>query len=665
MTKSSNPPQRELSLATLSAILVSLAMVIAPHTSHLPTWIPALVAVILLARFYFGWLHKPLPNKFLLVAVALGCAAGVAFSYRTLYGRDVGVALLSVMMALKVMEMTTSRDTMVAVLLAYFLVVTNFFYSQSIPTALYMLLVVWVITATMIGLQDRVARPQFFDIARRAAAMLLQGIPIMLALFLLFPRVQGPLWGLPQINYSAKTGLSESMSPGDVSSLSLSDGVAFRVLFEQQPEKPAELYWRGPVMWNFDGRTWRAGLNLTARGVSVENLGPALRYTVTMEPHDRSWIFAIDTPLLVPPDAYLTTDRQLLAKRTVRERLRYEMQSALQYRVDLNESPATLRTARRLPADVAPRARALAAQWRAEGAGDRDIVTRALGLFRSQPFMYTLEPPPLGADPVDEFLFQTRSGFCEHYASAFTFLMRAADIPARVVTGYLGGEINPVDGYLVVRQSDAHAWSEVWLPNEGWVRVDPTAAVSPLRIERGRAAAIPEGELALLERKSFDWLRQARYAWDAVANTWNQWVLGYNPERQGRFLSKFGMRDVSWQDLVIILTIVSGGIILTLSLALLYRINAARPDAVQRAYLSFCANMARRGTVRAPSEGPRDFAARVALQLPELREAALRISGLYIALRYGNAGNEREADLATLRAAVRALRLERRQKARE
>lgn len=664
MTASATTRRGELSLTNLSGILVSLALVIAPHTPHLPTWIPAVVAVILLARFYFGWLRKRLPNKILLVSVAIACAAGVAFSYRTLYGRDVGVALLSVMMALKVMEMTTSRDAMVAVLLAYFLIITNFFYSQSIPTALYLLLAVWFITATMIGLQDRVGRPRLLDIARRAAALLLQGIPIMLALFLLFPRVQGPLWGLPQINYSAKTGLSESMSPGDVSSLSLSDGVAFRVLFEHQPEKPAELYWRGPVMWNFDGRTWRAGLNLTARTVTVEKVGQMLRYTVTMEPHDRTWIFAIDTPLLVPPDAYMTTDRQLLSRRVVRERLRYDMESALQYRVDQDESPGTLRAARRLPADVAPRARALAAQWRAQGGSDRDVVARALNLFRSQPFMYTLEPPPLGADPVDEFLFQTRSGFCEHYASAFTFLMRAADIPARVVTGYLGGEINPVDGYLVVRQSDAHAWTEVWLPDEGWVRVDPTAAVSPLRIERGRAAAVPEAELALLERRSFDWLRQARYAWDAVANTWNQWVLGYNPERQGRLLSKFGMKDVSWQDLVIILAVVSGLIVLVLSLALLYRINAARPDAIQRAYIAFCANMARRGAVRAPSEGPRDFAARVALQLPELRDAAQRISALYISLRYGEIGNERQADLVALRAAVRALRLERRHKLR-
>jgi transglutaminase-like putative cysteine protease len=644
---------RDLSLFNLTAILLSLAMVIAPHAVHLPTWIPALLAVVLLARFYIGWRHQKLPSKWLLIAVALACTGGIALSYRTLYGRDVGVALLTVMMTLKVMEMTRQRDTMVVVLLAYFLVVTNFFYSQSIPTALYMLLAVWVITATMIGLQHRTGRTSPVSVLRHAAIIILQGIPIMLALFLLFPRVQGPLWGLPQINYSARSGLSESMAPGDVSSLSLSDAVAFRVLFENNPEKPSQLYWRGPVMWNYDGRTWSAGLNLTARSSEVEALGPPLRYTVTMESHDRYWLFAIDLPLVVPQGAYLTTDYQLLSRRIVRERLRYDMQSSPQYRVGVDESPGTLRLARRLPPEASPLARAMVAEWRAQGGSDHDIVSRALELFREQPFTYTLEPPKLDGDPVDQFLFQTRSGFCEHYASAFTFLMRAAGIPARVVTGYLGGEMNPVDGYFVVRQSDAHAWSEVWLAGEGWVRVDPTAAVSPLRIERGLAAAVPEIDRPLLARNSFDWLKQTRYAWDAVANTWNQWVLGYSPDRQVRFLSQFGLANVTWQNMVIVLAAVSGSIILALSLVLLFRINTRRPDPVQRAYLTFCDAMAKRGATRKSSEGPRDFAARVSMQFPEIRETSQEICALYVSLRYGEGDNR--GKLQALRDAVRAL----------
>jgi hypothetical protein len=254
---------------------------------------------------------------------------------------------------------------------------------------------------------------------------------------------------------------------------------------------------------------------------------------------------------------------------------------------------------------------------------------------------------------VDQFLFETRSGFCEHYASAFTFLMRAAGIPARVVTGYLGGEINPVDGYFVVRQSDAHAWSEVWLPGEGWIRVDPTAAVSPLRIERGLAAAVPETDRPLLDRSTFDWLKRARYAWDAVANTWNQWVLGYNPERQTRFLTQFGLAEVTWQNMVIVMMATSGLIVLALALMLLFRLAAQQPDPVQRLYLSYCRAMAKRGAPRKPSEGPRDFAGRVSMQLPDLRENAQKVSALYISLRYGRI--EDRSKIQALREAVRAV----------
>ena len=647
-------PAQDMRLVNLSAILLSVAMVLAPHALHLPNWIPVLVVAVLLTRFFFGFRRRKLPGKWLLIAIALACTAGIAMSYRTLYGRDVGVALLSVMLALKVMEMTSRRDTMVVVLLAYFLVITNFFYSQTIPTAMYMLLVVWAITATMIGLQHQAQAPRLAPVAGQAALIIAQGVPVMLALFLLFPRVQGPLWGLPQINYSAKSGLSDSMAPGDVSFLSLSDEVAFRVLFETQPEKPSQLYWRGPVLWSYDGRTWRAGGNPGATAPrTFDSLGAPLRYTVTMEPHDRHWMFAIDLPMLVPPGAYLNADFQLLSPRVVRERMRYDMQSSPRYRLGTGETQRALDAARRLPPAASPRARALIAQWRTEGASDRDVVTRALNMFREQPFTYTLEPPVLDGDPVDQFLFETRSGFCEHYASSFTFLMRAAGIPARVVTGYLGGEANPVDGYVIVRQSDAHAWSEVWLPGDGWIRVDPTAAVSPLRIERGLAAAMPAIEGPLLTLSGSDWMKQARFALDAVTNTWNQWVLGYNPDRQARFMAQMGFAKVTWQNLVIVLSAVSGAIILALSLMLLLRLNTQRPDPVQRAYLAYCGALARRGAPRLPSEGPRDFEARVSTRFPELRETVRRISDLYVSLRY--AGDDDEEKLKALRASVRAL----------
>jgi transglutaminase-like putative cysteine protease len=619
----------------LTAILVSLALVAAPHASHLPTWIPVFAGLVLLARWYFGVRRWPLPNRWILLAIALACIAGVALSYRTLYGRDVGVALLTVMVALKLMEMSAARDTMVVVVLAYFLVITNFFYSQTIPTALYMLLVVWFITTTMIGLQYQASRTRPMHAMRLSAGIILQAVPVMLVLFVLFPRVQGPLWGLPQVNVSNKSGLSDTMSPGDVSVLGLSDDVAFRVLFETPPAKPSQLYWRGPVLTEFDGETWHAGVSLTVNALPFEALGPRLAYTVTLEPHDRRWMFAIDLPAMAPEGGFLMNDYQMRSRRLVRERLRYRMESVLEYRAGLQESMADLNASLRLPAGKAPRARALAASWREQSAGPEDIARRALDMFRTQPFIYTLAPPSLGEDPVDEFLFTTRSGFCEHYASSFAFLMRAAGIPTRVVTGYLGGEVNPVDGYLVVRQSEAHAWTEIWIAGKGWLRVDPTAAVSPLRVESGLAAAVPESERPSLSAGS-DWLRQVRYAWDAVANSWNQWVLGYNNERQSQFLSQIGLDQATWQNMVIVLMAASAIIILVLAAVLLLRLARRRLEPTQRLYQKYCDAMARRGVPRRPSEGPRDFAARVSLQLPALRDTAQRVAALYVALRYGN-----------------------------
>lgn len=643
-----------LPLSCLVAILVSLALVIAPHARHLPAWIPVFGGVILAIRLYLGYRRLPLPGRWLLLATALAAIAGVALSYRTLYGRDVGVAVLTVMAALKLMEMSRPRDSMVVVLLAYFIVITNFFYSQTIPTALYMLFVVWLITATMIALQYRSSPPRLLPVLHQSTGLMVQAVPLLLILFLLFPRVQGPLWGLPQVNYSARTGLSDFMSPGDVSLLSLSDGVAFRVLFETPPDRPSQLYWRGPVLSEFDGRTWRAGNVFTAPSMELQTLSPPLRYSVTLEPHDRRWLFAIDLPTTIPPNAFLTTDFQLHSRRLVRDRLRYDMESVPGYRVGLDERNYELRTALGLPKEGAPRTRAMAQEWRDQKLTPAQIVQTALAMFRDQSYVYTLEPPVLGDEPVDEFLFETRSGFCEHYASAFAVLMRAAGIPARVVTGYLGGEINPMDGYLVVRQSEAHAWTEVWLAGEGWVRIDPTAAVSPLRIESGLAASVPETDpVSVFTRRDMQWLRQMRFTWDAISNGWNQWVLGYTTERQTRFLSQLGLNNVTWQNLTIALIVSSGIIIGLLALLLLLRLASRRLDPVQRVYKRYCERMARLGAPRRPGEGPRDYTNRASLQFPAIRSQLQRIGALYIALRY--AGEENPQVLKEFKRAVNDL----------
>jgi hypothetical protein len=333
--------------------------------------------------------------------------------------------------------------------------------------------------------------------------------------------------------------------------------------------------------------------------------------------------------------------------------MRYEMTSNLGYRYGQGESPAALQRALRLPRGYNPRASELAGTLRARSATDLELIANALNLFRTQLFFYTLVPPPLGRNSVDEFLFDTRRGFCEHYASAFAFLMRAAGVPARVVTGYQGGEMNPLGDYLIVRQSEAHAWAEVWLEGDGWVRVDPTAAVSPARVEMGIAAAVPQGDpLPVSVRGDIQWLKQVQLTWDAAANSWNQWVLGYTPERQVKLLQSAGLSSPSWQTITALLIAASGVVGAALAAVVLLRLRTAASDPVQRTWLRFCRKLERLGCRRRPAEGPLDFALRAAAALPAAAEQIVAIARLYVQLRYAQAG----PGLRSLRARVRAFR---------
>ncbi len=620
----------------LGALVIVLLLAAAPHAVHLPLWVVAGMTCIASWRVWLLWRGGAMPGRWLLIAIAMMSSAGVLLFYRTLFGREAGVALLVLMLGIKLLEIRTRRDVTVVIFLAYFLVVTSFFYSQTVPTAIYMLLLVWAITAVMLAFQYYASAPAWRSIARTAAALLLQGMPVMLVLFVLFPRIQGPLWGIPQSSYSATSGLSDTMAPGSLSELSLSDAVAFRVQFERLPEKPAQLYWRGPVLWDFDGRTWTSGTTgATVARPRFEALADPLRYTVTLEPQNLRWMFGIDLPALIPPNAALTTDYQMLSTQSLRNRIRYDMISVPIYRLDRELRVFDKERALRLPLDSNLRAVALARGWAELSRDHRAVVNQALARFRSEPFFYTLVPPLLGAQPVDEFLYQTRRGFCEHFASSFVFLMRAAGVPARVVTGYLGGEVNSLGNYLIVRQSDAHAWAEVWLENEGWVRVDPTAAVSPARIESGIAAALPAGEpLPMLVRVDWEWLRDMRFAWDALANSWNQWVLGYTPDRQSRLLQFFGFSHATWQNMIIALMSCSVVVVLILAAITLRDLRGRSRDPVLQSWQRFCKSMARAGAARLPHEGPLDYGRRLARHFPQRADELLAITRSYAALRY-------------------------------
>ena len=629
-------PLERFHLRHVGWLLASLALVTAPHTVRLPWWITVLVVVLFGWRAYVAFAGLALPRKWILLLTAAGALGGIYLSYGRVLGRDSGIALLVVMLALKLMEMATLRDAMVLIFIAYFLVITNFLYSQTIPTTVVMLLAMWLITATMIGFQFRTRQPGYRYQLRSAGAMLLQAAPLMLVLFLLFPRVQGPLWGMPQDAYSGVTGLSEDMSPGSVSNLLTSDAVAFRVNFESaaMPQTP-QLYWRGPVMWDFDGYTWSASRVPYIIPRVFEPLDAGLEYTVTVEPHGKRWLFALDLPGKTPPRSAMTSDFQILFHNQLTNRVRYDMISHLRYR-DAAQLPGyELQRALRLPPAANPRTRELARALRGQAADERAYLNAVLGMFRNQNFSYTTTPPLLGVNPVDEFLFTTLAGYCEHYASAFAVLMRAAGVPARIVTGYQGGEVNTLGNYMIVRQADAHAWVEVWLTGEGWTRVDPTAAVAPARVQSGAVAAVPQGEaLPLLLRGDFRWLHRARLTWDSLANSWNQAVLGYTLDSQRELMRRVGIDDATWQSMLMVMFGVTGIVTLGLALVTLRKLRARRPDPAVAAYARFCAQLARRGVSRHPSEGPGAFSRRAAAAYPELAAAIRAISELYIRVRY-------------------------------
>ena len=647
-----SPEMRQLSLRDLTWLTASFIVVIAPHALRAPWWLTVLTLCLYGWRFYYTLNRAPLPSRLLVLAVAFVGMFGVWLEYRSLFGRQPGIILLVLFSGLKMLESRTHRDGAVASFLGYFLIITNFLYTQSIPTALVMCVGVFIITATLVGFAAP-NRPLRLNL-RTAGLMLGHAAPAALVLFLLFPRVQGPLWGLPQDAYAGMTGMSETMSPGSLSQLALSDAIAFRASFEGEPPLPPLRYWRGPVLWDFDGRTWTSGMSFTVRFDEKPMSGPSYRYSVVLEPHNHYWLFALETAASLPERARMTFDHQILSTSAVRNRLRYDMVSVIGTGLEPNEDRAALQRATRVPQGYNRRAVALAQEWRAQGGSDAEVLQRGLAFLRRGNFTYTLEPPLLGADTVDEFLFDTKAGFCEHFASSFAYLMRAAGIPARVVTGYQGGDLNPVDLIVTVRQSDAHAWVEVFLRGRGWVRIDPTAAAMPRRVEAGLAQALPQAAgLPLMMRPQFEWLRGMRNQWEAVAHKWNVWVLGYNPERQRDLMMSLGMRDADWQKLSAVLFAFLG--LMTLALLAWSLRRLTRPDPVQRAWSVFCRKLAARGVSREPYEGPRDYSARAARALPASRRAILRIAGLYIGLRYG--ANANRPGTARLQRLVRQLRL--------
>ncbi|MBU0688212.1 MAG: DUF3488 and transglutaminase-like domain-containing protein [Gammaproteobacteria bacterium] len=635
-------------------LIACILLVSAPHAEHLPIWVSAECGALLLWRAYLARSGKALPPRWLLLGITVLSVLAIAFSFRSLFGREVGVTLLILLSTLKLLELKAVRDATIVVYLSCFIIITNFFYSQSIPTALFMLVTLLVILASWVHLQT--GGLAFKSRLRIGGVLLLQAIPLSLILFVLFPRVQGPLWGLPQDAY-ASSGLSDSMSPGTMSKLSLSDAVAFRVTFDTAAPSRDRMYWRGPVLWDFDGTTWKRGRNATTRTGILEDTGMPLSYTVTLEPHNKRWLFALDMPDKLSIKYRLTPDFQLLSEKPLNARTRYRADSFLNYRANPDEPSQQLQRALTLPRGLNPQAQQLADNWRKQHPhDDAAIVREVLRHFNQGGFEYTLEPPLLGMNGIDEFLFQSKQGFCEHYAGSFVYLLRAAGVPARVVTGYQGGDYNDLGDYYILRQSDAHAWAEVWLGERGWIRYDPTAAIAPARIESGLSAAVSNpAALPFMARNPPPWIRALRFNWDALANQWNQWVLGYDTETQFAFLTRLGMEDISWKNMALNMLAGIFTLVGIFTLLMLRRLVVRQTDPVQAVWLKLCRKLEKSGLPRLAHEGPQDYASRIGTAHPALSEHMDDLAARYIGLRYQSQHDE--GALQAFKHAVAAFKL--------
>ena len=631
-------PNAALDVRNVMWLLAAMAFVVAPHAFRLPEWVGAFFALVVGWRAWIAWRAARNPPRWLILALTVGAVAATFFAWGRIMGRDAGTTLLVLMAAMKLLEMKTSREVVLAIHLGFVLVMTNFLFSQSIPLGIYMLACVWLFVATLVGYHRGVGRtPTVRERLVPAGMLLAQAVPLMLVFFILFPRVQGPLWALPQDARAGISGLSDTMTPGNISKLIQSEATAFRVQFEGDIPPYQTLYWRGPVLWAFDGRTWKVPDYNISGSLAYTRSERPVRYVVTVEPHGMHWLFSLDVPGTVPAFAGLRHDLQIRSVRPVDVRVRYEMTSWLDYRYGENLPAMFRKLALSFDERRNPRTVALGRQWAAESATPTEVLGRALRLFNSQ-FTYTLEPPLLTSDdPYDEFLFEAKRGFCEHYAGSFALLMRAAGIPSRVVTGYQGGEVNPLSRELLVRQADAHAWVEVWLEGRGWVRIDPTSAVSPDRIDSGINAALgPIGVFpSLIAADRLGVLANMRFVWDALNSQWNQWVLGYNVDRQRQFLASLGLEIADWTKLALWLTgatLAVGGLV---GLGLVLRDLPVRRDPAVVAWERFCAKLARAGLVRAPHEGPIDFLARIEATRPAVAAEARAIVERYVEARYG------------------------------
>ncbi|MBL4820480.1 MAG: DUF3488 domain-containing transglutaminase family protein [Gammaproteobacteria bacterium] len=659
--------------AGLIWVLSSVVLALAPQSLRLPIWVSIIAAVCIAWRILIFMGKLDYPGKSMRVFVVLCIAALSISQIRSLdIGLEAATTLLALGFVFKLIEMQNKRDIYVVLCLCFVMALVSFIYSESVLTTIYFTLVIMVTIGTMVSLNRSASSYDTTSTFQIAVRIIGQSIPLMIVLFLAFPRI-APLWSVPMQSGSATIGVSDEMSPGDISRLGRSTDLAFRVTFENSPPPlHANLYWRGLVLDYFDGTTWRrqdtfvypdtamrARLIANAEDSYVTS-GESIQYNIILEPTRQPWLYGLH--LAEPLSAGISRGYkyELFDDKLVTQRKSYDLQSFRKYETDLQLPDSLRNRSIELPEEGNERSKELATSLRAGVESDRDFVYTVLSLFQQQEFYYTLNPPLLGDNRIDDFLFNTREGFCEHYASAFTYMMRAAGVPARVVVGYQGAEYNRFEDYMMVYQYNAHAWTEVWLEGEGWVRFDPTSIVSPDRINLGVEAALQndpdfmgESLLSLARFRNSSWGNMLRLRMDAVEYEWNRRVVGYGQEeRLELFENLFG--KTSEQKILMVMLAGAFLVLLFIALVVLRVKNNKNVSATEKLYRDCCRDLEKIGLGRQQGEGPMDYYQRVVSQQPALEPHLRQITDMYIGLNYAPVND----DESLLKGRLKSLRQE-------
>jgi transglutaminase-like putative cysteine protease len=633
----------------LFSLLIGIHLSALPLYSGMPLAVTLLIAMLSLWQFFIIKQHRIEPGKLIKILFILISILTVLYSFGHLFGQQPGIALVTLMTILKLFETNNTRDCYIVIYSAVFIIASNFFHSQSSWLIFYVFFVVVFLVAILIALSDKLESVSLKNRLTMASRFVFYAMPLMLILFVLFPRIPGPLWGLPDDAFTSQTGLSEEMSPGSINRLISSSAIAFRVKFDKTIPPHRQLYWRGAVLSYYDGKTWRrsdAPDSAQANIQYTDNSENTFRYKITLQPTNLNWLLSLEYPeVYISPgneqpykinrEAMLITQSKITnivnynvtSETNASNHALFDQENFKNRLLPVNRNKQTVKLARDL--------------FQLSKFDTGQYVNTVLAYFRNNKFAYTLNPDLLGEDAMDDFLFTSRRGFCEHYASAFTYLMRAAGIPARVVIGYQGGKMNPLDDYMIVRQSDAHAWSEVWL-NNYWQRVDPTAAVSPDRVEQGILhAGLENSRLPLILVSNNALFKNVAFLYDSFQNNWNQWVIGFNQEKQNELLKSLGFEDITYSSLIILLVIC-----LTITCAIiswfLLTHKTVELDIIQHHYNLFCLKLKRHGLQRHLNEGPVDFENRIYSEriLPTNTKIDMAfIFKAYRTLHYGNQKN--------------------------